>query len=807
MRRVMIQILLIMLSGCLIGLHGQVTELQGDIGGMELGPGTEWLVLDTVYVPDGTTLTILPGTVIKFTPGVDAWLMVERGGYINAAGTELEPITFTSAAEDPKPGDWLAPMFYGRGTGQNPDWTVDPTHDLGILQYIKMEYSQWSFGLYNAGSETTVDHISTYKGGGFYIRGGEVSLNNLATLHTPGAGIYFRGGYAGQVNELFINGAGSRGIDIQNIHGDDAWTAAQLDPDLEPRTNPNLQNVTVCNTLSATVRFRNGGVGTINNLLLYNHAYRWGASLRCYDEYLLNQISIDNLQSWHIGGDLWDWNADQVIVHENVYEQDPLFAGLVPTDVTGIGAMTTGDWLSSWGHSYDIDKVAFAGFNDVGGMQWGSYLGAWEPLIVPGGVLTLRAWYYVDFGYEVSSADVKILFDSEAYDVSNVYPDENYLPPGETSIEYSVLADTITVSFASNASYSGSVYLFNIELLANEFIGPLMTYNNSFNASVNEDDDIQFIYDSWRFLIPENIYGDVSMSGEISSLDAALILQNLVGNTWLMDVQHYFGNVSDDAELTAYDASLIQQYMVGLITEFPVESGASSVPASGLISMIDGELFGPGETVEVPLLLSDGNNILSFEAEINFNPEHLVFEEIQWSELLGDFIIDVNVDDDSGTLRAAGAGALPDGQTGIFATLVFTVDQAMSENETEVSVSSLRWNEDDPEFDITSAMIVGVDEFQTKPMDYELIQNYPNPFNPETNINYALPEVADVKLIVYDLTGREIRTLRDATQSAGWYQLKWDGLDDNGSPVNSGVYFTRLQAGSDVRTIKMINLK
>jgi hypothetical protein len=104
-------------------------------------------------------------------------------------------------------------------------------------------------------------------------------------------------------------------------------------------------------------------------------------------------------------------------------------------------------------------------------------------------------------------------------------------------------------------------------------------------------------------------------------------------------------------------------------------------------------------------------------------------------------------------------------------------------------------------------MIVGVDEFQTKPMDYELIQNYPNPFNPETNINYALPEVADVKLIVYDLTGREIRTLRDATQSAGWYQLKWDGLDDNGSPVNSGVYFTRLQAGSDVRTIKMINLK
>jgi len=71
----------------------------------------EWTVLDSVYVEDGGTLIIEPGgTTIKFTPGVEAWLMVRRGGYIHAAGTESDPITFTSAAEHPGPGDWLAPI-------------------------------------------------------------------------------------------------------------------------------------------------------------------------------------------------------------------------------------------------------------------------------------------------------------------------------------------------------------------------------------------------------------------------------------------------------------------------------------------------------------------------------------------------------------------------------------------------------------------------------------------------------------------------------------------------------------------------
>ncbi len=791
---------------CLAGLYGQ-TYLQGDISHMTLTPDVEWIVTDTVFVPDGDTLIIEPGTVIKFTPGVEAWLMVKRGGYIHAAGTEADPITFTSAAENPQAGDWLAPMFYGKGPGQTPDWTVDPTHNLGVLQYIKLEYTQWSFGLYNVGTGTTVDHISTYNGGGFYIRGGNVNLNYLAVNQAASAGMYFRGGYSGQVSEVFINGARSRGIDISNTHGEDAWTAAQLDPDLEPRTNPTLQNVTICNSLSATVRFRYGAVGNINNILLYNHAYRWGSSIRCYNDYLLDQISIDSLQTWHSWAGLYDGNADLVINHDHVFEEDPVFSGFTPTAPQGIGAMINGDWLSAWGHAIDIDKIVFAGFDDIDGFGWGAYLGAWEPLVIPGSMLTLRAWYYADFDFGVSSADLKILFDSQAYSVVDVYPDENYLPAGEALVEYNVQEDTITVSFASSASYAGVMYLFNVDLLASELVGPLVTFIEVFDAAVNEDSEMHFIYDNWRFLIPDNIFGDVSMNGEISSMDASLVLQSLVGNIWLGDVQEHFGDVSGDEGLTAYDASLIQQYMVGAITEFPVISGAEATPATGLISLEDGELR-PGETLEIPLHLSQGDNILSFEADIMINQDHLSLEEVQLSSALADFIIEINADNEM--VRIAGAGALPDGATGVFANVVFNVNSEMSADQTEISISRLRWNEGPPQFDVASATItniVGINEGNALPAKVHLKQNFPNPFNPVTSIEYGLPEQSEVSIIIYDITGGIVRTLVDGSQAAAWYQLQWNGLSEAGQPVNAGLYFCRLQVGNVQQTIKMINLK
>jgi hypothetical protein len=93
------------------------------------------------------------------------------------------------------------------------------------------------------------------------------------------------------------------------------------------------------------------------------------------------------------------------------------------------------------------------------------------------------------------------------------------------------------------------------------------------------------------------------------------------------------------------------------------------------------------------------------------------------------------------------------------------------------------------------------------PHECELAQNYPNPFNPSTRVAYALTAGCRSVLRVYDITGRLVRTLHDGWQEAGFYGLDWDGANDAGRRVSSGVYFYRLEAPGFTRTRKMLLLK
>jgi hypothetical protein len=93
------------------------------------------------------------------------------------------------------------------------------------------------------------------------------------------------------------------------------------------------------------------------------------------------------------------------------------------------------------------------------------------------------------------------------------------------------------------------------------------------------------------------------------------------------------------------------------------------------------------------------------------------------------------------------------------------------------------------------------------PKQYELLQNYPNPFNPTTNIRYALPRESHVTLIIYNLLGQKVRVLVDNVRSAGSYEVSWDGRDEGGNSVGSGMYFYRLETGQAAIVKKMLMLK
>ncbi len=93
------------------------------------------------------------------------------------------------------------------------------------------------------------------------------------------------------------------------------------------------------------------------------------------------------------------------------------------------------------------------------------------------------------------------------------------------------------------------------------------------------------------------------------------------------------------------------------------------------------------------------------------------------------------------------------------------------------------------------------------PDKYSLDQNYPNPFNPNTVISFSIPEAGNVELAVYNMLGQKVATLVNEYYSAGRYQAEWNGDDDNGNRVSSGVYLYRLKAGDYVETKKMILTK
>jgi hypothetical protein len=93
------------------------------------------------------------------------------------------------------------------------------------------------------------------------------------------------------------------------------------------------------------------------------------------------------------------------------------------------------------------------------------------------------------------------------------------------------------------------------------------------------------------------------------------------------------------------------------------------------------------------------------------------------------------------------------------------------------------------------------------PAAHHLAQNAPNPFNPATRIRFALPEATHVKLTVYDVAGRRVKLLLDRQHEAGWVDVLWNGTNDQGRAVGSGVYFYKLEAGAFEARRKMVLLK
>jgi hypothetical protein len=126
-----------------------------------------------------------------------------------------------------------------------------------------------------------------------------------------------------------------------------------------------------------------------------------------------------------------------------------------------------------------------------------------------------------------------------------------------------------------------------------------------------------------------------------------------------------------------------------------------------------------------------------------------------------------------------------------------------------IAVANIKWK-DTTYVKLIIEQATDVDEEGDQPNapdKFALFQNQPNPFNPETKISYYLSEGCEVKLTIYNILGRRVKTLFEGHQNAGVKTLVWDGKNDQGEQLSSGIYFYRLQAGEFIQTKKMNLLK
>jgi len=368
-------------------------------------------------------------------------------------------------------------------------------------------------------------------------------------------------------------------------------------------------------------------------------------------------------------------------------------------------------------------------------------------------------------------------------------------------------------SYDNGVTGAGAIAAIEFEAIGDECTSSLLALSGVYLGDIYLADIPFVVGDDVTVVV--SALGDVTGDGTISALDAAWVLQAVVGLITLDETQRENADVDGDGNVTPYDASLILQIVVGLINEFPTSPQPS--PDSG--SSLSYEVSLPnltasaGDRIRVPIYIGDATGLNAGSLTLRYNPTALRVVEVKPSS--SDYYCEFNAKR-AGGVRVAFAGAQPTTGRG---EVIYVTFETLSGAEGTTSPLILDTVDFADSLNITkingSVVIL--------PQKFMLLQNYPNPFNPETWLPYQLANDALVDIRIYNANGQLVRRLDLGEQQAGNYIAQgkaahWDGRDNLGQSVASGVYFYTLncrfasplrseQAGDFKATRRMIIVK
>ncbi|MFC1713662.1 C10 family peptidase [Candidatus Poribacteria bacterium] len=310
--------------------------------------------------------------------------------------------------------------------------------------------------------------------------------------------------------------------------------------------------------------------------------------------------------------------------------------------------------------------------------------------------------------------------------------------------------------------------------------------------------------------------GDVNGDGAVTAYDAQLILQCVVYGEnalpiydtvlelgdWIEalwqdgerpDIIGYLANTDGLPGITANDAVTVLRFSAGL-TDTLCESCAPIANLTHRNGRLAASSYNDRE-LEVSIDLNDVSDVYSADMVVTYDPQALTLTDVSGTTAISEWLSEHGTTA-PGKLKISMAGVSQPTADGSLVILRFHA----------VSADAIR------KLDLTEFRLNGgrlKTAIQNLPKSFVLLQNYPNPFNPETWIPYRLSEPADVTVTIYNMTGQVVRRLELGNRMPGSYIERskaayWDGKNEQGERVSSGIYYYQLQAGRDVSVRKMI---
>ena len=371
-------------------------------------------------------------------------------------------------------------------------------------------------------------------------------------------------------------------------------------------------------------------------------------------------------------------------------------------------------------------------------------------------------------------------------------------------------AETVVVTVVNSRTLeSFAVELTEVDVDDAVFFGSLVTVPGASTATemnTAEEDIVTVTYDDVVTALGAQVdrtapnavidpWGDADDNESLQAFDAAQVLLDVLsGGTQLSGVGRLAADVADPfAVVSPFDAARILQKRVGLIATFPVQAPASANHPQGTPASAKGL----PEVRALTLQAGEGYWSVWASDRSGLVAGDLLLEGIQGRVEMGDELasfLSASRPETKG-LHIVFAGAEGVEEAG---ELLRVVGHATA------PVQLIRAVFNDGRIE---AIGTGSVDSGRRPTTTALHANAPNPFNPETTIGFELAASTGVRLEVFDLLGQKVRTLVARTLPAGSHQAVWDGRDDAGIQVGSGVYVYRLQAGDFTRMRRMLLLK